>query len=118
MARSCPQLSPEPTLARVGSRSAAPDVLVGCAVSVGVDRGFATCRRNHVDIRIKARIAGNAGPDLEDLRVAVRAVLEAMAVGVSGGKPGCVARAQCFLTMVGHEHYFAGKDVDEFVFVA
>src|SRR5207244_1847067 len=100
------------------SRAATPDVLVGCAVSVGIDRGFAACRRDHVDIRVKARIAGNAGSDLEDLRVAVRAVLETMAVAVAGSKPRCVARAQCFLTLVGHEHHFARKDIDEFVFVA
>ena len=80
--------------------------------------GLAACRRHHVDIRVKAGIAGNAGPDLEDLRLAVRAVLETMAVAVAGSKPRCVARAQCFLTLVGHEHHFARKDIDEFVFVA
>src|SRR6267154_586966 len=41
-----------------------------------------------------------------------------MAVAVSGGKPCCVAGAQCFLTLVGHEHHLAGEDIDEFVFVA
>src|SRR6266568_6996956 len=102
MTRSGPILSPGPTLPRVGSRSAALDVLVGCAVSPGVDRGFAVCRRDHVDIGVIAGVVENAAPDLEDLGVALRAILEAMAVRIPGAEPGRVAGAQGFLSVVGH----------------
>src|SRR3984893_1981714 len=99
----------------IGSRSAAPDVLVGRAVAVGVDGGLAARRRDHVDIRVIGLIVGNAGPDLEYLHVALRAVLEAMAVRILGGEPCRVARAQYFFTIVGDQHDLPGEHIDELV---
>src|ERR1700730_1967072 len=100
---------------RIGYSSAAPDVLVGRAVAAGVDGGLAAGRRDHVYVRVIGRIVGNAGPDLEYLHVAVRAVLEAMAVRILGGEPCRVARAQYFFTIVGDQHDLPGEHIDELV---
>jgi hypothetical protein len=45
----------------------------------------------------------------------VRAVLQAVAVGVSGWEPGRVASAEAFLPAIGHPHDFAGEYIDELV---
>jgi len=88
------------------------------------DRAFRPggCRRlvsprggDHVDIRIIGGVAGNAGSDLEDLCVAIRAVLEAMTVRVPGREPGGISRAKHLFTSVGDEHDLAGEDIDELV---
>ena len=76
--------------------AAAPDVLVGCSISMSVDSGLASCRRNHVDVRVIGGIVVDSGPDLQNPGVTVGAVLQAMTVGVASREPGGVAWAKHF----------------------
>ena len=78
---------------RQRSRSAAPDIRVGCSVAVGVDGGLAIGRRDHVDIRVIGRVAGT-GADFEYLGVSPSGSA-GNAVRVSAGNPR-VAGAQDF----------------------
>src|SRR5271166_3793740 len=99
----------------IRSRPAAPDVQVRCSVPVGVGGRFSPRRCDHVDIRIIGRVARNAGPDLEYLCVAARAVPEAMTVRVLRREPGGIPGAKHLPTSVGDEDDLAGKDIDELV---
>src|SRR5690349_6308219 len=101
--------------ARKASRPAAPDLRIGGAVATGIDGGLAAGWCNHVDIRVVGRVACDPGADFEDLGVTLRAVLQAMPVGVSGREPGGVAGAQHLLAAVGDEHDLARKHIDELV---
>jgi hypothetical protein len=52
---------------------------------------------------------------LEDEGIAVRAVLQLMAVGHTGLEPGAIAGSQCLLARVAHEHDLPLHDEDELV---
>src|SRR5205823_3305283 len=97
-------------------RAAAADPFIGGAVAMRVGGGLAAGRRYHVDIRIIADRAHCAGADLQQLRVLVGAVLQAMAVLVVGREAGGVAGAQYLFALVSDEDDLARQHIDEFVF--
>src|ERR1044071_6177324 len=96
-------------------RAAAADVFVGPAVAMRVGGGLAAGRRHHVDIRIITARAEGATADFQHLRVAVRAVLQAVAVAVIGRKAGGVAGPQYLFARVRNEHDLARQHIDELV---
>src|SRR6516162_5184538 len=102
----------------IGSRPAAPDILVWGSVPMGVGGGFASGRCDHVDIRVISHVASHTSSDLQYLRLAVRAVLEAMAVRIVRREPCRIPGAEDLLTIIGYEHDFAGNDIDELVFAS
>ena len=82
---------------------------------MGVCGGLATGRCDHVDIRVKGRVAGDTSADFQHLDVTTRPVLQAMPVAVSGREPGRVAGAQDLFAAVSNEDNLAGEDIDELV---
>src|SRR5690606_36534619 len=70
----------------------------------------------HTDVRVEALVLGRCTrADLQEHRIALRAVLQVMAVGHAGLETNAVPRAKDFLAGVRHEHDLAFEDVDEFV---
>ncbi len=69
----------------------------------------------HVDVGVVGGLAGDPAPDLQCDGIALRAVLQAMAVRIAGLEPGALAGAQQFGAIIGDERHFAGEDIDEFV---
>jgi transposase len=95
--------------------SAAQDVRVWRPIPVRIDGRLAVCRCDHIDVRVISRVAGDTSTDLEHLGLPVRAVLQAMAVCVSGRKARGIPGAQNLLTAIRDEHHLPGEDIHELV---
>src|SRR5262249_43811879 len=64
---------------------------------------------------IIAGIVLEAAADFEHDRIALRAVLQAMAVGIAGLEARAIAGAQNLFARIGDQHDLAGHHEDEFV---
>ena len=77
--------------------------------------GLTTRRCEHVDIGVVGRIFRNARADLQYKGVVIRAILQAMTIGIASLETSGIAGAQHLGSCIGDQRYFTAQDVDEFV---
>jgi hypothetical protein len=68
------------------------------------------------NVRIKGFVIRRAaGPDFQNEGIRVGTILQVMPVRFTGPESGAVSRPQCFLAGIGHQHYLAFENQDEFI---
>jgi hypothetical protein len=77
--------------------------------------GLTTRRCEHVDIRVVGRIFRNARADLQYKGVVIRAVLQAMTIGIAGPETGGITCSQHLGPGIGDQSYLTAQHVDKLV---
>src|SRR5262249_32070793 len=90
--------------------------LVRFAVLFGVTRTLLVARDHHVDVRIMRPFRRSTRADLDENRVAVRAVHQAMTIRDAGLPCGGVAGAEHGLAVVLAQHHLTFEHINELVF--
>jgi len=85
------------------------------AVPSGEARGLSSGWRDHIDIRISNGILRISRANFDYQYVALRTVLQMVAIRVTGFEFRSISGAQDFLTIIGHEHDLTLNDINELI---
>lgn len=72
-------------------------------------------RREHIDVRIERGVVRDTSSDFENTDFGVRAILQAMPIGIPGLEARRITCTQSFFAAVRDERYLAGQNIDKLV---